>query len=403
MAQQFELSSPPSDGVSRVLWLSDTSLVVSSWDGSVALHEVGAGSRRAAAYAHKGGVLDVAGAVGGSVCYSGGLDMAVLRHDFAAGSTDVLGSHAAAVRCVEHCGARGLVLSGSWDKSVRAWDARSSSSGSGSSSAASASAASAAAGRGCVAALALPDRCYALALVGDSTLVAGTAGRHVRLYDLRRLGPEVHEEEGGGGGGGGAAALAGQAREGSMKHQTRAIRGLPDGSGFVTGSIEGRVAVDFVDLAPAVQERKYAFKVRQRALLSAPRARPTPLLSHPRPRALPLPPPCFPWRSATAKNWPAARRRRFPSMPWPFTRSRAPLPLAAATAQCACGTTRRRSAWPRWRTLAAPAAPSPTPSPPWPSRPLARAWPLLPRTGGSRATPQRCPRARPRRPQTQSL
>jgi hypothetical protein len=66
-----------------------------------------------------------------------------------------------------------------------------------------------------VAALALPDRCYALALLGDSTLVAGTAGRHVRLYDLRMLGPEVHEE--GGGGGGGAAALAGQAREGSMK------------------------------------------------------------------------------------------------------------------------------------------------------------------------------------------
>jgi hypothetical protein len=62
MAQQFELSSPPSDGVSRVLWLSDTSLVVSSWDGSVALHEVGAGSRRAAAYAHKGGVAKNCGA-----------------------------------------------------------------------------------------------------------------------------------------------------------------------------------------------------------------------------------------------------------------------------------------------------------------------------------------------------
>ncbi len=114
-----------------------------------------------------------------------------------------------------------------------------------------------------MASLPLPDRCYTMATSGADTLVVGCAGRHVQVFDLRRLGGGAASSSSS------AAAAAGasppallQARESSMKHQTRAIQCLNDGSGFVTASVEGRVAVDFFDMAPEVQAKKYAFKVR---------------------------------------------------------------------------------------------------------------------------------------------
>jgi len=204
----------------------------------VSVHEVSqGGSRRVGQYVHKGPVLDVArGAEGSGVSLSCGLDMAIIRHDFQTGVSDVLGSHSAAVKCVEYNDARGLVVSGSWDKTVKVWDVRQS----GSSSSSSA-----------VATLSLPDRCYTLAISGENKVVVGTAGRHVQVYDLRLVGSGASATQ---------SSLL-QSRESSMKYQTRTIQCLPDGSGYITGSIEGRVAVDFFDMAPEVQENKYAFKV----------------------------------------------------------------------------------------------------------------------------------------------
>ena len=237
-AKQWFLSTPPGDGISKVAWLSPTQLLVSSWDSTVTLHTAASGER-VASVAHKGAVLDVAGGGGAapSCFFSGGLDMAVLRHDLAASSADVLGSHAGAVRCVERADAHGAVVTGSWDKTAKVWDPRSR-------------------GGGAVATLPLPDRCYAMALLGEDALLVGTAGRRVQLFDLRRLAPVALAA-----GGSPEGALL-QDRESSLKHQTRCLRALPEATGFTTGSIEGRVAVDYVDLAPAVQERKYAFKVR---------------------------------------------------------------------------------------------------------------------------------------------
>lgn len=80
-----------------------------------------------------------------------------------------------------------------------------------------------------------------MALCGQDTLAVATAGRHVLLFDLRKR------------------ALS-AARESSLKHQTRIIRPFIDGAGFASGSIEGRVAIDFLDPSPSVQAAKYAFK-----------------------------------------------------------------------------------------------------------------------------------------------
>jgi cell cycle arrest protein BUB3 len=46
------------------------------------------------------------------------------RFDFNRGVEDILGTHDLPVRCVEYSAATGQAISGSWDKTVRAWDSR---------------------------------------------------------------------------------------------------------------------------------------------------------------------------------------------------------------------------------------------------------------------------------------
>ena len=44
-----------------------------------------------------------------------------------------------------------------------------------------------------------------------------------------------------------------QRRESSLKFQTRCVRCVADGAGYALGSVEGRVAMEFFDLAEDVQ------------------------------------------------------------------------------------------------------------------------------------------------------
>lgn len=54
--------------------------------------------------------------------------------------------------------------------------------------------------------------------------------------------------------------FAQQRRESSLKYQTRCIQCFPNKQGYVVSSIEGRVAVEYLDPSPEVQKKKYAFK-----------------------------------------------------------------------------------------------------------------------------------------------
>lgn len=51
-----------------------------------------------------------------------------------------------------------------------------------------------------------------------------------------------------------------QRRESSLKYQARCIRVFPNKQAYVLSSIEGRVAVEYLDPSPEVQKKKYAFK-----------------------------------------------------------------------------------------------------------------------------------------------
>ncbi|EPY78224.1 budding uninhibited by benzimidazoles 3-like protein [Camelus ferus] len=88
---------------------------------------------------------------------------------------------------------------------------------------------------------AAPFLLYNITLSGDR-LIVGTAGRRVLVWDLRNMG------------------YVQQRRESSLKYQTRCIRAFPNKQGYVLSSIEGRVAVEYLDPSPEVQKKKYAFK-----------------------------------------------------------------------------------------------------------------------------------------------
>ncbi|KAK9502844.1 hypothetical protein O3M35_011539 [Rhynocoris fuscipes] len=88
------------------------------------------------------------------------------------------------------------------------------------------------------------DGCYqvfTLSVCGEKFIV-GTAERKVYIWDLRNMG------------------YIDQRRESSLKYQTRCIRSFPNKQGYVLSSIEGRVAVEFLDPRPEIQKKKFAFK-----------------------------------------------------------------------------------------------------------------------------------------------
>jgi len=193
-------------------------LLVTSWDSTVQLHDAQLNQLRAK-YEHKAAVLDCCFS-DDTRAFSGGLDCGLTMHDFHTANEQTLGSHKAPIRCLEHAAEMGLVVSGSWDKTVGVWDVR--------------------AKQPLVKSLEQPGKVFTMSLAG-TRLVVGTSGRHVNIWDLRRLdhGPM-------------------QKRLSSLKYQTRVIRCFRDQTGYAVGSVEGRVAVEYFDAE--AHKKKYAFK-----------------------------------------------------------------------------------------------------------------------------------------------
>ncbi|EFJ13781.1 hypothetical protein SELMODRAFT_146851 [Selaginella moellendorffii] len=217
-----ELTSPPPDGISNLRFSNHSDhLLVSSWDSKVRLYDASANTLKGQ-FEHRGPVLDCCFHDDASG-FSASADYTVRRYDFNTGREDILGSHEASVRCVEYSHHTGQVITGSWDKTLRCWDAR------------------VLGNKPPVGTYQQPERVYSMSLVFPHLVVA-TAGRHINVYDLRNMSrPE-------------------QERESSLKYQTRCVRCYPNGTGYALSSVEGRVAMEFFDMSEAGQAKKYAFK-----------------------------------------------------------------------------------------------------------------------------------------------
>jgi cell cycle arrest protein BUB3 len=106
----------------------------------------------------------------------------------------------------------------------------------------------------------LTSKPFSISLTSDKLVVA-MANRSVYIYDMKAIAtvaskapPEADKLEN-------IVNLEPwQRRESSMKFMTRAVACMPNGLGYTTSSIEGRVAVEWFDPSETSQTRKYAFK-----------------------------------------------------------------------------------------------------------------------------------------------
>ena len=147
---------------------------------------------------------------------AGGADRKIHLLHAATGQQAVIGAHEAPVRAARFVEVAGsgapIVATGSWDGTIRYWDARQ--------------------GGGAAITAPLPcgERVYAMDAKAG-LLVAATAARRIHLADLR----------------GAAPGTFARSLDAPLRHQVRAVAVLPDGTGWGTAGIEGRCAINVLD------------------------------------------------------------------------------------------------------------------------------------------------------------
>ncbi|CAE6473836.1 unnamed protein product [Rhizoctonia solani] len=210
-AKDTELVEPPNDSISCMSFSPTADyLAVGSWNHEVRIYEVGpqGQSQGKAMFKNEGPVLSVCWNKEGNKVFSGGMDKTARMFDLQTGQTTQVASHDDAVKCVRWVDAQGGILAtGSWDKTIKYWDLRQSTP---------------------VAKVDLPERCYTMDVVYP-LLVVGTADRQVLVYDLNN------------------PTTVFRTITSPLKWQTRVVSCFPTGKGFGMGSIEGRVAMQYVD------------------------------------------------------------------------------------------------------------------------------------------------------------
>ena len=129
--------------------------------------------------------------------------------DVQTNSTVPYANHDAAIRCSAFATVSGqqILITGSWDKTVRYWDLRQSTP---------------------AATLNCQERIYTMD-VRNSLLVIGTADRYINVVDLN------------------APDKFFKTIQSPLKWQTRVVSCFNDATGFAVGSIEGRCAIQYVD------------------------------------------------------------------------------------------------------------------------------------------------------------
>lgn len=256
----------PKDSVSSLEFLPGSSSVVlaASWDGHVRVYDLSRSSEHGSAtpLAEDCLVLDIetrapvldACFLDESHLVTAGLDGILRCFDVEGNTTFKYPAHApSAARCVRYAPRHDLLISGGWDGALVFGRVQSpngalgGSSGSGGGDDTTSTQ------------LLKPDlhrhdvggKIFAMSLTA-AHLVVGLSQRAIHVYalaDLRAVCAGTLAP---------AAFKPLQVRESSLKFMTRTLACTPSGEGFITTSIEGRVAVDF--FATERQHDKYAFK-----------------------------------------------------------------------------------------------------------------------------------------------
>lgn len=215
LKQDVALSDPPTDSISDLAFSPAANtpdfLAVASWDNKVRIYEIAQNgqSQGRHAYEHSQPVLNCDFSKDGTKLASAGADKNVKVCDLGSQQDIVIGTHDQAVRSCRFfdSGSGTMVVSGSWDKTVKYWDLRQ---------------------QGPAATVQCQERVYTLD-VRDDLCVVGTADRYINVIDLKN--PTKFYKT----------------LQSPLKWQTRVVSCFTDSAGFAIGSIEGRCAIQYVE------------------------------------------------------------------------------------------------------------------------------------------------------------
>jgi len=222
------LENPPMDGISRIRFSNkkgDYHVAVASWDKTVRVYDATTPSHVKSLHSDTMPVLDTTFLREETDFVSGGLSKKVLLWKVGHRSPDLLGKHDEPVSAVEFHSRTNQTFTGSWDRSVKAWDTRTHKSS---------------------AKMELTGKVFCMSTTEGKVLV-GTSNKQIYIYDIRNLNHPM------------------QTRDSTLKYQLRTLQCHPDGKSFVTGSIEGRVAWEAVEREENAK-KKYAFKCHRKTV-----------------------------------------------------------------------------------------------------------------------------------------
>ncbi|KAF4571494.1 hypothetical protein EYR36_008832 [Pleurotus pulmonarius] len=211
--RDVEVPQPPSDSISSMSFSGRADyLAAGSWDNSVRIYEVGNSlqSRYKAMYSHQGPVLSVCWNAAGDKVFSGGTDNAGIMFDPFTGQSMQVAQHDAPIKAVKWIDSQsGILATGSWDRTIKYWDLRT---------------------PNAIGSVQLPERLYSMDVLFP-LMVVGTAGRHIEIFDLRRPNDTF------------------ESTTSPLKFQTRVVACCTASPkpAYVIGSVEGRLAVKFLD------------------------------------------------------------------------------------------------------------------------------------------------------------
>lgn len=257
--EAISLPDPPTDGITALCFLpgSPSRLASTSFDGAVRIHDT---KEKKCVLSHtmeSGPLLSLATPKGLNALVTGGLDGTVRMLDIEASVYQVIGRHTADDSKLMGCSCLGaldqspgpLIASAGYNSKFHLWDVRVSSSNP-------------------AATIDLPGKAFSMDVdpFNQNRVVVATAGRRICVVDVRRGSGTENDANW-------QAELA-LDRESTLKYQLRTVRFFPDGNGIGAGSIEGRVAIEFLEeLGLPAKMKKYAFKChRQVRTKSFPRS-----------------------------------------------------------------------------------------------------------------------------------
>merc|ERR1719235_765250 len=215
----------PGDSISSLAWSPASNiLAASSWDKSVRIWEVTPqGVQARMAYQHDGPVLCCNFSKDGQRIVSGGCDNKVKMKMLQTQQEQQIGQHDAPVKEVAIVDEMNMVISGSWDKSIRFWNCQQPTP---------------------AATLQLPERVYTMD-VKYPLMVVGCADRHLLVYNLQSIQQSQTPYKQG---------------QSALKMQTRCVSCFPDKTGYAVGSIEGRCSIAHIEDT----SKSFAFKCHRK-------------------------------------------------------------------------------------------------------------------------------------------